>query len=893
MAVLDDVSAGAARTLFVVGEPGVGKTRLAAAVAVEAWGRGFTVAHGQCEEGLAAPYQPVVEAFGPWLADCPDAALARVVGPEGAELVRLWPQLQSRLGAGPSGGDPDTQRWRLFQAVTGLVSGIAAERPLMMVVDDLQWAEPSTILLLAHLLRHATARTALVATLRHTETGGNPSGLLGDIGGERTIDVLDLAGFDVDEVSEFVAVRANDQPPHELCEGLRRQTGGNPFFLGAVLDHGDDEVRLRRPDGGWIAADDLARVHVPRQVRDVITRRLSRLTPTARSMLEVAAVAGHGFTAATVRGVLGIGLDNGVDALDEAIAAALIREEDAGRLVFAHALVRYAVLEGLSRTRRARLHWRVGEQLERDHADGLSPAGEIAYHYASGAAIGDAATVVRTAVAAGEEALERAAFEEAADQFRAALATLERMRNDPDLRYRVLVSLGQALNAIADADDAAGVWLEAADVARRANDPDRLFEAVLGYGYALRITDRTEIIGLLDDVIELVGPDDSPLRAKALGWRAMPIVRGNILGTRHWDINMANDAVAMARRTGDPDAIASTLRSHLSVVAQGPDAAGMLQDAQELLDLFPVLHGPISGDDATVWRDLTRAFLRHGRRTEAERHLATANDVAERSGQRLAVSTAKILRAALATASGEFAESKRLAAEAAALAGHVPLGQLIYAAQILASRMEQGRLHDVIAGLRGLDAVGVDLPAWHVMLVGAIADAGHDAEAAAELARVVDADLSGYPHDFTTPLALRYLSEVCRQVDDSRLAARLLPHALPWAGQILLVSAGTSIEGAADRCIGHLLAALGRLDDADDAYTSAAGLERRAGFPPLVARTEYWHARALIERDAPGDHERAGVLLDGVIEVTHRLGMLLLADQATHVQESRSRASWS
>ena len=157
--LLADVSR-ASKTLFIVGEPGVGKTRLAAAVAADAVGRGFTVLHGRCEEGLAAPYQPVIEAFGPWLAACPDVALGRMVGDGGADLVHLWPELAVRLDVSGNrpGQDPEAQRWRVFQAVAALVGSLAEERPLLMVVDDLQWAEPSTLLLLAHLVRRAVPR---------------------------------------------------------------------------------------------------------------------------------------------------------------------------------------------------------------------------------------------------------------------------------------------------------------------------------------------------------------------------------------------------------------------------------------------------------------------------------------------------------------------------------------------------------------------------------------------------------------------------------------------------------------------------------------------------------------------------------------------------------------
>ena len=165
------------------------------------------------------------------------------------------------------------------------------------------------------------------------------------------------------------------------------------------------------------------------------------------------------------------------------------------------------------------------------------------------------------------------------------------------------------------------------------------------------------------------------------------------------------------------------------------------------------------------------------------------------------------------------------------------------------------------------------------MLVGALADAGNHAEASTELHKLLDDPLTGFPAQASS-LAIRHLTEACRLLGDSDGANALLPHVEPWAGQILVVAVGTSIEGASDRSIGHLLATLGRLDDAIDAYTAAAELERSAGFPPLAARTRYWHARALLERDATGDRDTARALLDDVINVTERLGMALLARQA-------------
>jgi hypothetical protein len=139
----------------------------------------------------------------------------------------------------------------------------------------------------------------------------------------------------------------------------------------------------------------------------------------------------------------------------------------------------------------------------------------------------------------------------------------------------------------------------------------------------------------------------------------------------------------------------------------------------------------------------------------------------------------------------------------------------------------------------------------------------------------------GYTSLYGGPVAVRYSCEACLHLGAREWAEVLLPHVQPWSGILLAVN--TAIEGAADRSLGHLLALLGRLDEADAAYTAAAALERRAGFPPLYARTAYWHARALIERDGAGDRERAAGLLDETIEISDRLGMRLVHRDASEL----------
>jgi len=686
-------------------------------------------------------------------------------------------------------------------------------------------------------------------------------------------------------------LHAGDRPPDRLCEELRRTTDGNPFFLTALLGHLDEVAFVRSDDGAWIGVDELAAARIPGNVRGVITRRRSFLSSQARRALEVAAVVGLVFEERTVRGVMSSGPDETVEALDAAVAAGLVREIDAGRFSFVHALVRQAVLDELSRTALARLHWRVAEELEAEVVD-RPRASEIAYHYAEGGDVGDPGTVARWSLAAADEAIEGAAFDEAVAHLRTALSALDRMDPDPDLRYRALRSLGQSLNALADEHGSERAWLEAADIARELGDPDRLFATVVGYGYVVRLHGDPELTRLLDDVLDLLGPGDSPIKASALGWRAVPAMPSERSRWSRRNLDMVEDAVAMGRRTGDESALATTLRSRLLLNAYSNDAAAMLRDAEEILALGPVGGVAITRDTAAVFRDHAVALLRLGQRTKAEESLALAIQEAEREGLRMAKGGALVLQSALARAEGRFAEAKGLAAEAARRAEPENMvTQLVYRSQIVATRMEEGRLSEVIAGLRAFDNSGVVAPAWRAMLANALADDGQHQEASEYLRRLLDDQPSMFLDDNAAPLAIRHLTEACRQLDDTARSSAMLPHVEPWAGQLLVMGFGTSVEGASDRSIGHLLATLGRLDEADAAYTRATELESSAGFPPLVARTRYWHARLLLERDGRGDRQRARGLLDDVIEVTDRLGMQRLATQARACRQTPSSSS--
>ena len=883
---LHDVAAGGSDAIIIAGEPGIGKTRLAATVALEADALGFRVLYGRCEEGQRAPYGPILDALQPWLANCPSPLLTR--GEPGERIGPLPPPSRSRqpfrgVDDWPFARSTSSSEPRPRGAVSaghgsdGRATRTARHRR-PAVGRGIDWARacsPGAATVPLHRAAGDDAPTRPTDATTTSEAQGWRPGPVG------------LSGLDGNAVAELVQSRLGALPPDEVAEALRQATRGNPFFLGALLDDLAASGRLRDPGGSWRPPEEWMESGVPAGARGVVRGRVATLESQARRVLEVGAISGTSFDEVTCRLVLGLDLPTCVEAIEQGVSAGLVREVDAGRFEFNHAIVRQTILDDLSLTGRAALHWRVGESLEAISADGRKS--EVAMHYAAGIDVGDPRTVAGAARAAGDEAAQATAFAEAAAHYRTLVAVLDRQLPDASERYSALVALGRAEYAGGDIVGAGPVWRRAVETARELGDPVRLFEAARGYG-APRPGNDDEFVELLDTVLEMLGPSDSPLRATVLGWRAVPTVFVQTKRRNGIDHQLVAEAVAMAKRTGDATAIASTLRSRSVAESHGPEAAAMKRDLEEVIDLERTTGVKITEDPSVVRVELAIAELRLGRRREADRLLEEARDGAEGRGFRRAVRAVAVAQGAVAAASGRFADAKSFARYGLGDGDADTTAQFIYGAQILAFRFEQGRLAEVVSTLRDVEKLQLSMRAWSAMLTNALVDAGERSEAAALFNDLISARSRG-DQGFADQLALRHLTEACHRLDDAAAARMLLPTMDLWAGQLLVVPYGTSVEGAADRGRGHLLATLRRYDEAVDAFRAAAQLERAVGFPALAARSEFWLADAMVARASPGDLDRAGALFRKVADEADALGMPTLARQARRVHSRKLKAA--
>ncbi|MGH8976408.1 MAG: ATP-binding protein, partial [Acidimicrobiia bacterium] len=477
-----EATSGQRRLVLLAGEPGVGKTRLAAEAARRAHTEGASVLFGRCDEGMGVPYQPVVESLGAYVRQAPAPALGRLAG----ELVRLVPEVAERAPGlpPPLRSDPETERYRLFDAVAAWLSAASEATPVVLVVDDLHWATRPTLLLLRHLVRSGEPlRLLVVATYRDTEPDLNAevADVVAELLRQPGVERLALAGLDEAGVAAFMEARARHELGSEgqgLARVVHAETAGNPFFVGQVLRHLAETGAIVRRDGRWVFGPHVAEVGIPEDARDVVTRRLAHLPEETRDALTLAAVMGDRVELAVLVEAAGEAEVAVLRALDPALAARLVTELPGPTPGYhiVHALVRATLYEQVAAARRAGLHRRVGEAIETVHADRLDdhlPA--LAHHLAQAAPRGDPAKAVAYATRAGDRALAQLAHDEAVSYYRQALELLELSDGavDPAQRCDLLIAQGEAQRRAGDRAHRQTL-LDAARLARDLGDADRL-----------------------------------------------------------------------------------------------------------------------------------------------------------------------------------------------------------------------------------------------------------------------------------------------------------------------------------------------------------------------------------------------------------------------------------
>ena len=393
----------------------------------------------------------------------------------------------------PLGGDPEGQRYRLFEAVAAFLAGSGRDAPLLLVLEDLQWADKPTLLLLKHLARaREHAGLLILGTYREMELGKTHplAEVLGDLRRENLFDRLSLQGLDEADVRALMTSVAGHEVPLAFARAVHVETEGNPFFIGEILRHlAETGVAFGR-GGRWTTDLTFDRIGIPEGVKQVTGRRLSRLSDVCHHLLRIAAVIGREFRMDVLESVSGLSSDQLVDALDEAVEVAVIAEmpHAVGRYSFVHTLIRETLHGELTTTRRVRWHGRIAQAIESacgGEVEAHLP--QLAYHFIEAAPGGDVDKAIDYATRAGERSIRLLAYEEAVSHYERALEVLDLTLPEEDgRRCELLLALADALWSTGEATTARETFLRAAGIARRLGAPERLARAALGAGAAPR-----------------------------------------------------------------------------------------------------------------------------------------------------------------------------------------------------------------------------------------------------------------------------------------------------------------------------------------------------------------------------------------------------------------------
>jgi DNA-binding SARP family transcriptional activator/tetratricopeptide (TPR) repeat protein len=444
---------GERRLVLVAGEPGIGKTRLTRQFALEAQEAG-TVLLAACAEDALLPYQAFVEALRHYARSRASEWSHLPLGPGGDELTRLVPELADArpTESGVATSDPETRRYMLFEAVCLLLADAAAQAPVLLVLDDLHWADRGTLHLLRHVLRSPhEAALLIVGTYRPGGVGpAHPfAELIADLRRDVLFERVTLGGLDEGQVADLIASHAGYEATAGVISAVHEQTEGNPFFVEEVMRHLIETGRLFERGGRWSSALTADEIGVPEGVKDVLASRLARLSETCRSVLSHAAVLGREFSFDVLAATVDSRDEELIAALEEAGAAQLIVEEDGGSShAFTHALVRETIYGELSAPRRQRLHGRAAQAIEKVEGDAAVAA--LALHHRLAGSSGDARKAIEYSLRAGNEARELSAWEEAAAHWDGALAIMERAGGLEQERGRLLVALGELMVVVGD-----------------------------------------------------------------------------------------------------------------------------------------------------------------------------------------------------------------------------------------------------------------------------------------------------------------------------------------------------------------------------------------------------------------------------------------------------------
>jgi len=880
-ACLARLQAGQGGAILVSGEPGIGKTSLAGQVESRAADLGVPIAWGSCADDEGAP------PLWPWrqiLAGCA-ARLAPGDGPRDPPSGIL-PGVAGQNRPGAAAPPPDgSERFRLFESLTAEVTAAAAAAGLVVVLDDLQWADPMSAMLLAHLGRGLPAsRVLVVAAYRDQELGQNApaQAAVAALVREPGTAQLGLAGLAEAEVADQLEATYGRRFDLRVVAGVASRTGGNPFFvaeLGRLVN--DAAPAGQAGAGSWETG-------LPEGVRAVIGQRLARLPASCRDVLSTAAVIAPAIDVQTVAAAGGLTPEMVLAGLDTACAAGLVQIAPGEPAEFSHALVRDVIRAEVPPLRQLGMHRRAAEHLELAHGGDLDRyAAEIAHQWLSAGPVADAAHAVGWAERAAALSMNSLAYEEAARLCERALRVTGPGALAGSGRGRVLLARAEALYKAGDVNQAIAAAGQAGDEAQRRGDPAGMARAAL---ILEGVTDQQwgrRVVHLAESALRQLGHDDAELSARLLA--AIAMVRSGSLSTGDTDRAgpLSLQSLALAEAAGTPAALVSALRARQMACA-GPDGIGdRLEVAERMLTLAAERADLWAGLWGRLWR--IEASCQLGTIDAAESDLGELADITRQLSQPVAGWHLARTRCALAMARGRFAAAERYFDDAVKLAAQGLDSRAwqmrAIAGAKLASLTGDPRHEHWFATLEQQADPSIAATGRWAILVAHYAGRG-DLDRARALYHKLPPWQAWQPPPFVALVLLNLRARAAALLGDADGAAIAYARLRPWARYFVVGGTGVvAIDGSAEQTLGCLAACLGKPDTAVRHLRAAIAANQHAGLPPSELQSRYELAKVLARRSRREDRSEALVLAGDAARGAARLGMAPLRADAEHLSK--------
>lgn len=877
---LEAAAKGRGHAVLIAGEAGIGKSRLLQELSERA-----RLARWQVRSGRAVgtagrqAYACFHEALREDVLQSPLRRLQKWLGEGAADLAGMLPEILQRLPLEESlpVPSPEIQRPLLFERFVAFLRRRASDSSpgLLLILDDLHWADPTEIRLFAHVARHLSGVPLLLVGALRGEESSKVSPLVplvsmeGDAGCHP---FLRLSPLSPGESTVLASAVARTEVAGSLAETIHRVAGGNPFFIGEI-------ARDLQPESQNLEEAPVDEGTVPRRVRAAILARMSRLDPLAQGMLQAATVLGSGFLFDVVIRMQGTATEAALDAWDRLVASGLVVEEENGSR-FAHPLILQTLTETLSLPRRQYLHRRAAEALSSlSLHDPRERNALLAYHYRLA---GPAARpqALRYTLAAAAEAAAVCAWEEAADHWQRALGWMD--PEDLPERCRVLLLLAGVKQKSGDTARARELYQETASLARRVHDAEgggffaRSALGAAGVAGGVDLVDA-RTVRMLGEALQRLGEAPSPIRAQVLARLGYELQYAE--QEREARERYCREAVETARQCGDPPTLGYVLSYRFLALWEPENAGQRLADANEIIRI-----GETHGE-----RELT--LLGHRRRVTVlmERGDMPAVDREIEIHQRLAREWKHplftvdwlLMRAMRALAAGRFSEAEPLIVQARHTGeGLNPTSALqLFLLQMLVLRWNQGRIDEMAAMLQEHGGQTRPHPGWQAIQAFVFAEMGRELEARAFYAPLAEDGFSRMPRDATWVGTLALLAMVCARMGDDRQAGILGEMLAPFRGRHITVTTMVSL-GAADHFLGLLASRRGRWHEASSHFEQALAMNLQTGAQSALAWTRYHYGTLLLQRNAPGDRGRALPLLQDCDRTAQRLGMAFLRKQA-------------